>query len=78
MVWLGDRWFTVCGILDPLELAPELDRSAIVGRPIAVRELGADDHASTVYVRAADDAVQDVQAWFRRRPPTPRSPTRST
>jgi putative ABC transport system permease protein len=25
-VWLGGRWFTVVGILDPLTLAPDLDR----------------------------------------------------
>jgi putative ABC transport system permease protein len=27
-VWLGGRWFTVVGILDPVELSPDLDHAA--------------------------------------------------
>ena len=30
-VWLGDRWFTVIGILDPVALAPNLDTAALIG-----------------------------------------------
>ena len=26
--WLGDRWFSVVGILDPVPLAPDIDRAA--------------------------------------------------
>jgi putative ABC transport system permease protein len=29
-VWLGGHWFTVVGILRPLQFAPEIDRSALV------------------------------------------------
>jgi putative ABC transport system permease protein len=50
-VWLADRWFTVVGILDPLPLAPELDRSALVGFPVAARLLGYQGHPSRIYVR---------------------------
>ncbi|HEV2713391.1 MAG TPA: ABC transporter permease, partial [Gaiellaceae bacterium] len=50
-VWLGNQWFTVVGILDPIELAPDLDRSALVGLPIAKDLLGAEGSASTIYVR---------------------------
>lgn len=40
-VWLGGRWFAVTGILEPLALAPELDRTALVGLPVAKRLLRA-------------------------------------
>lgn len=61
-VFLGDRWWTVTGILAPLELAPDLDRSALVGFPAAERLLGAERSATTIYVRADPDRVEDVQA----------------
>jgi putative ABC transport system permease protein len=62
-VWLGDRWFTVIGILDPVPLAPELDSAALVGWPVAERLLGFDAHPTTAYERSTDaavDAVRDV------------------
>ena len=34
-VLIGGRLFTVAGILNPLPLAPEIDRSALVGFPVA-------------------------------------------
>ncbi|MBW2567570.1 MAG: ABC transporter permease, partial [Deltaproteobacteria bacterium] len=34
-VWLGERWFTVIGILNTFELAPDLDRSVFIGQPAA-------------------------------------------
>jgi putative ABC transport system permease protein len=61
-LWLGGRWFTVVGILDPVTLAPELDRAALVGLPVAEALFGADGAPSTVYVRADPDQVPDVQA----------------
>ena len=60
-VWLGNQWFTVVGILDPIELAPDLDRSALVGLPIAKELLGAEGSASTIYVRANPDDLDDVR-----------------
>ncbi|MEW9533883.1 ABC transporter permease [Microbispora sp. NPDC049125] len=59
-VWLGGHWFAVAGILDPLVLAPEIDRSALVGFPVAARMLGYDGHPSRLYVRAAQGRVNDV------------------
>ena len=56
-VWLGGRWFSVIGILEPVTLAPALDGSALVGFDAAVRWLDAERDASTVYVRAAPDAI---------------------
>jgi putative ABC transport system permease protein len=60
-VWLGGQWFTVIGIMEPLELAPDLDTSAVVGRDIAIAELGAAEAPGTVYLRTDPDEVDDVQ-----------------
>lgn len=61
-VWLGGHWFTVAGILKPLPLAPEIDRSALVSFAAAARVLGDDTHPSRIYVRATPDNVPDVAA----------------
>ena len=60
-VWLGERWFTVIGVLDPLPLSPDLDRSALIGRPVAERLLDASESASQIYVRADPEDVEAVQ-----------------
>jgi putative ABC transport system permease protein len=60
-VWLGGQWFTVIGIMEPLELAPDLDTSAIIGRDIAIAELGVAEAPGTVYLRTDPDEVDDVQ-----------------
>jgi putative ABC transport system permease protein len=64
-VWIGQRWFTVIGILRAVALAPELDQSAIVGIPAAHRYLATDTHPTTIYVRTNPNqtlAVRDVLA----------------
>lgn len=60
-VWLGSQWFTVVGILNPNELAPELDAAALVGWDAAAAHLGFDGHPTTVYTRAREDAVPKVR-----------------
>jgi putative ABC transport system permease protein len=60
-VWLGGQWFTVIGIMEPLELASDLDTSAVIGRDIAIDELGAAEAPGTVYLRTDPDEVDDVQ-----------------
>jgi putative ABC transport system permease protein len=60
-VWLGDRWFTVVGILDPLPLSPDLDRSAVIGRRAAERLFDASESASQIYVRADPEDVEAVR-----------------
>jgi putative ABC transport system permease protein len=60
-VWLGERWFTVIGILDPVTLDPSLDSAALVGFAAAERLLDADRSASTIYVRASPDAIAGVR-----------------
>jgi putative ABC transport system permease protein len=65
-VWLGNRWFTVTGILAPVPLAPELDTSALIGWPEAVSQLHFDGYPATIYTRTRDDAVTAVQAILAR------------
>lgn len=60
-VWLGDRWFTVIGILDDAPLAPEINSSALIGFP-AARDLGFDGHPTTIYERSDDAAVDQVRS----------------
>ena len=65
-VWLGGRWFSVVGILDPLPLAPELDRSALVGFAAAASLFHHDGSPSTLYVRTDPDQVDAVRAVLGR------------
>ncbi|NKZ04338.1 ABC transporter permease [Actinomadura latina] len=60
-VWIGGRWFVVLGVLRPAELAPEIDRSALVGWDAARRHLGFDGHPTTIYERSTDASVTDVR-----------------
>jgi putative ABC transport system permease protein len=59
-VWLGGRWFTVVGTLDPMPLAPELDRSALVGFPIATRFFDYQGHPSRIYLRTTTQQTTQV------------------
>ncbi|MGW1718282.1 ABC transporter permease [Streptomyces sp. NPDC002156] len=61
-VWLGGRWFTVVGILASNELVPTMDSAALVGWPVAEELLGFDGYATTVYTRAVQGSVADVQS----------------
>ncbi|SED93121.1 ABC transporter permease [Streptomyces sp. TLI_105] len=60
-IWIHNRYFTVVGILAPLPLAPEIERSALVGWDAAQRLLGFDGHPTTVYERSTDASVRQVQ-----------------
>ncbi|SDS35789.1 ABC transporter permease [Actinoplanes derwentensis] len=60
-IYIGRRWFTVTGVLAPIPLAPEIDRSALVGWPAAERELGFDGLPTVLYVRGHDAAVETVR-----------------
>ena len=65
LVWLGDEWFTVVGVLDTVELSPEFDRSAFVSTRAAETYLGFEGIPSTIFVRvdpAHVDKVIDVLA----------------
>jgi putative ABC transport system permease protein len=59
-VWLGGHWFAVVGILEPLPLAPELDRSALVGFPVAARLFDYQGHPSRIYLRTTTNSTTQV------------------
>ncbi len=61
LVYIAGRWWTVVGIMDALDLAPELDRAALMGYDAAERELGEERSATTVYLRADTAAVSRVR-----------------
>ena len=60
VIWLGGEWFTVVGILEPLELHPDIDRAAIVGAVAAEEYLDHDGAPTTIYVRTTPDQVEAV------------------
>ncbi|MDJ0959919.1 MAG: ABC transporter permease [Acidimicrobiia bacterium] len=60
LVWLGDQWFTVVGVLDQFDLNPDLDRAALVGMVAAETYLDHDNVPTSVLVRADPDFVDDV------------------
>jgi len=62
LVWLGGHWFSVVGILDPLPLAPELDRTALIGFGVAEHLLHAAGLPVQIYVRADPASVSAVAA----------------
>ena len=62
LVWLGGHWFSVAGILQPLPLAPELDRSALIGYPVAERLLRSRGFPAEIYVRTNPASVAAVEA----------------
>jgi putative ABC transport system permease protein len=62
MVNVGGRWFSIVGILDPLPLAPDIDRSALVGYPIAEELLGAAPDATTIHVRIDPGSIDETRS----------------
>jgi len=65
-VYLGGSWFTVVGLLRSLALAPEIDRSALIGLPVAEQQFVASSSPDTVYVRSAPDAVLATESVLPR------------
>ena len=65
-VFIGGRWFTVIGILNKTPLSPELDRSALIGFPVAEADFGFDGHPTTIYVRTDPNQVAQTQAVLAR------------
>lgn len=59
-VWLGERWFTVVGILSLFERAPDLDRSVFIGQPAAADYLDHENLPSRVLVRVSVPAHAGV------------------
>ncbi|MGH3738718.1 MAG: ABC transporter permease [Micromonosporaceae bacterium] len=60
-VYIGERWFTVVGILEPVALAPELDSAALIGWQAAKTYLDFDGRPTTIYTRTTDSEVEAVR-----------------
>src|SRR5690606_3104538 len=60
-VLIGDAYFSVVGVLEPVELAPELDTAALVGWDAAVRELGFSGNPTRVYARTDPERLGAVR-----------------
>jgi putative ABC transport system permease protein len=62
-VWIADRAFTVIGILKPVGLTPELDRSVVIGFPEAADIAGPGSviPTATIYVRVDPTKTPAVQ-----------------
>ncbi|MGZ4239014.1 MAG: ABC transporter permease [Solirubrobacteraceae bacterium] len=60
MVYLGNTWFTVVGILKPVLLDLSLDSDALISLPVAERMFQTQPNPSEIYVRANVNAVNRV------------------
>jgi putative ABC transport system permease protein len=65
-IWLGGRWFTIAGILEPVSLVPALDLGALIGWPAGERYLDFDGDITTFYVRTDPNAVEAVRDLLAR------------
>jgi len=65
-IWLGDHWFTVVGVMAPVELAPELDTAALIGAPVATADFGYQGHPTRVFVRARTERTDEVAGLLGR------------
>jgi putative ABC transport system permease protein len=59
-VWLGNHWFTVVGILKPVELVTQIDSMALIGFPVAEHYFGFDGHPTALYLRSVPNQVNAV------------------
>lgn len=61
-VYIGQTWFTVIGILQPMPLAADIERSVLVGWEAARTWLAFNGHPTVVYAKARENAIEDVRA----------------
>src|SRR5262249_8201259 len=54
------------GVLRPMPLTPEIDRSVLVGFPVAQRLYGYDGHPTLIYVRTTTDRATQVAGLLAR------------
>jgi putative ABC transport system permease protein len=66
-VWIGGYWFTVTGILKPIDQQTPMDSMAFIGFPIAEHDFSFDGHPTDLYVRAVFSEVNAVAGVL---PPT--------
>ena len=61
-VWIGGHWFTVVGILNPVQLIAQMDSMAFIGFPVAEQYFGFDGSPTGIYVRSLPSQVTAVAA----------------
>lgn len=61
-IYADGHWLTVVGILRRVPLVPDVDRAALIGYPVAHALFGTTRSATTIYLRARDDAVLRTRA----------------
>jgi len=61
-VYLGERYFTVVGILAPIAVAPEIDMAALISFGVAGQVFGLPANPSRIYLRVDPDQVAAVAA----------------
>lgn len=59
-VWIGGKWFTVVGILRPVQLITQANSMAFIGFPIAEQLFGFDGHPTELFVRSDPTQVAAV------------------
>ena len=61
-VWIGDRYWSVVGILAPVTLDSGVDRAALIGLPVAQAQFGIDRNPSKLYLRADESQLAATRA----------------
>ncbi|MEM7273890.1 MAG: ABC transporter permease, partial [Actinomycetota bacterium] len=61
MLLIGGEWFTVIGVLEPFPLAPDLDRGALIGKPVAESLFESELNPSAIYLRTNPARIDDVR-----------------
>ena len=59
-IWLGHHWFLVVGVLQPVDLAPEINQAALIGFPVAGQLFRYQGHPTRVYVRTDTNQTTTV------------------
>jgi putative ABC transport system permease protein len=60
MLYLGNTWFTVIGIMSSATLDTTLDSDVFISLPVAEQLFGTRPHPSDIYVRASENDVVGV------------------
>ncbi|HTX11437.1 MAG TPA: ABC transporter permease [Solirubrobacteraceae bacterium] len=60
MVYLGNHWFAVVGILNPVVLDSSLDSTVFISLPVAEKLFGTQPSPSEIYIRADQNDVDGV------------------
>jgi putative ABC transport system permease protein len=57
LVWIAGRYWTVVGILRPVTLDDAIDRSALIGLPVAQQLFGVPTNPARLYIRADESRL---------------------